>query len=204
MNTLRNQFFLGVAVVLLSSAICYSQDIDSDFQQALNMVSVPPGLPCCRVFYDDVQEAADFFVSKHSDTATVEFLQTKIEDPNSRKLALLSLAKLAPANEAAENALYEQIYAKRHSAITAIAYLDPDGGRRIAEILFSHPGPWYVRKAAAEILVGFGAQSSLEMLKHMQPDEKDPTVKIALESAIPQLEYRLTKLPLGKQAGCHG
>ncbi len=199
MNAVGKYFYLVIAIVLLSSSICYPQDIDSDFQKALDMVSIQPGLPSCFVSYDCVEEAADFFVSKYTGTSAVELLQEKIEDPNSKRLALLSLAKLAPTNEAAESTLYEQIYGNNPGAVITVAYLDPFDGQQIAETLVSQPGPWHVRKAAVEMLVGFGDENTLRALRQMITEEKDPIVREAIELAIPQLEYKVTKVSPEKQ-----
>jgi len=143
---INKKVLLVTAIVLINSVVCYSQDIFSDFDQALAMVPEKPGWPHRITYYYDVENAANSFVSKHSDTAAVEFLQTKIQDPNSKKLALLSLAKLAATNQTAENALYQIIYEKDRRAMITIAYLDPNDGRAIAETLLVSPGPWEVRK----------------------------------------------------------
>jgi len=196
---INKKLLLVTAIVLISSAVCYSQDIFSDFDQALAMVPKQPNWPSGIMYYD-MQDAANNFISKHSSTVAVEFLQTKIQDPNSKKLALLSLAKLAATNQTAENALYQIIYEKDRRAMITVAYLDPNDGRRIAETLFLNPGPAGLRKAAANMLVGFVNQNTLEMLRQMKPDEKNSVVKKALQSAIPRLEYRLTKVAPEKQA----
>ena len=139
MNAGRKRLASAIVIILLCSAVCYPQDIASDFQQALNITPEEPKWPS-GIMYCDMEEAADSVVSKHSGTSAVEFLETKIEEANSRKLVLLSLAKLAPANEAAENALYKQIYAENYGAIVPVAYLAPDDGRRIAETILKQAG----------------------------------------------------------------
>ncbi len=202
MNILRKRPFPAVAIVLLCFAVCYSQDIASDFAQALEMVPQQAKWPSGIMLYD-VQSAADSFISKYSGTEAVEFLKSKIEDPNSRKLALLSLAKLAASNEAAESAIYDVVHSRsrfRRDAITAIAYLAADNGRRIAQNLLSQPGSRKVRKPAVDMLVRLGDPNTLQMLKQMLPQEKNSFVKKALESAIPQLQYRLAQVPATEQA----
>ncbi len=202
MNILRKEIFQTITVVLMCSAICYSQNITSDFAQALEKIPQQPKWPSGIMFYD-VQDAVDSFISMHSNTETVRFLQNKIQDQNSRKLALLSLAKLAASNEAAESVLYDLIHSQSHlrqDAITALAYLEPDDGRRIAENLLNQPGPYEARKPAVDILIRIGDQDTLDMLKQMQPEEESSVVRKALELAIPLLEYRLTEVALDKQA----
>ena len=174
--------------------------IESDFHQALQMLREKPLWPNGIMYYD-MQNEADSFIGKYKDSSAVEFLQTKIEDPNSRKLALLMLAKLAPVNPVAEIALYEVIYGNfRRDAVTAIAYLDPNDGRPIAETIISHIGPLEVRTAAVEMLIGLGDHNTLKLFEQIVIDEKQFPVKNALESAIIQLEYRLTQIPPDEQS----
>jgi len=203
MSTVRKKLGPPIVIVLLCCAVCSSQDIASDFDQALAMLPEEPKWPSGIMYYD-MQDAANSFVSKHADISAVEFLETKMEDPISTKLVLLSLAKLASANETAENTLYRQIYRNksiiRRHATTVIAHLDPNDGRRIAETLLTQAGPWEVRRPAVDMLVGLGDKCTLEMLKQMKPDEKYLIVKKALEAAIAELEYRLTQVPPDKQA----
>jgi len=199
MKTLARRFLLAIMFTALSSAICHSQDIALDFDQALAMLPEQPKWPNGIMYYD-MQDAAESFITKHSDASAVEFLKARIENVNSRKLGSLCLAKLAPANEAAENALYEQIYGKYPGAIVAIAYLHPDDGRRIAETFLIQPGPWHVRRAAVDMLVGLGNENTIEMLKQVLPHEEHRLVKKGLMSAIVQIEYRLTKVAPDEQA----
>jgi hypothetical protein len=181
-------------------SVCYSQDIALDFEKALGAIPAKAKWPSGIMYYD-MQDAADSFVNKHKGASAVEFLRTKIEDPNSRKLALLMLTKLAPVNPVAESALYEVIYGNfRRDAVTAIAYLDPNDGRSIAETIISQSGPWQVRRAAVEILIGLGDHNTLKLFEQMVLDEKQPPIKDALKSAIIQLEYRLTQIPPDEQS----
>jgi hypothetical protein len=108
MNSFGKKFLAEIMFIMLISAICCSQDIDSDFQQALNMVPMEPKWPSGIMYYD-MQEAAGSFINRHSGASAVEFLKTKIEDPTSRKLAILSLTKLATTNRTAEEILYNII-----------------------------------------------------------------------------------------------
>jgi len=203
MNVVRKRLFPVVAAVLLSSAVCHSQDIGSDFQQALNMIPKDPIWPSGIMYYD-MQEAADAFVSKYSGAPAIGFLQARVQDPNADKLALLCLAKLAATDSKAEEALYEAIYAKdpyfQPSAVTVIGYLEPDHGRRVAEKFLNRPGSTIVRCAVADLLGGLGDQNTLEVLKQMQPGEEDHCVEEHIESAIANLEYRLTEVPPAQQA----
>jgi hypothetical protein len=185
---------------LLCCPVCYSQDTGSDFQQALAMVPEQPIWPSGIMYYD-MGAAADSFVDKHSGVSAVEFLQTEIQKPDARRLALLCLAKLAPAGEAAEAAFYHALYGKFGTeAVIAIAYLDPDDGRPIAESLVSQPGPWEVRRAAVEMLIGLGDDQTLEMFEQLIIHEEQVPIKKALERAIIPLKHRLTEVAPDKQA----
>jgi len=99
-----------------------------DFQQALDMVPEEPKWPSGIMYYD-MQDAVDSFVGKHSDPATVSFLQTKMEDPRFARLALFCLAQLAPKDQNAKKVLYEQIDRRNSAAIVTIAYLHPADAR---------------------------------------------------------------------------
>ena|GEM_PF-3628293 len=108
---LRNRRLLSTIVLsALWCSACWPQDIASDFQQAFQTVRQKAG--GLRVFlsFHDVNEAATGFVAVHSGTAAAEFLQSRVADPDTGKLALLCLAKLAAANKAAEDALVSLIY----------------------------------------------------------------------------------------------
>lgn len=154
------------------------------------------------MYYDMVQVANDL-ISKYNDDTAAGFLQNKLEDPNSRKLALLSLAKLTVSNKAAENAMYDAIYVKKadvqKDAVTAIAYMDFRNARSFCETLLRKAGTWKVRKPAVEILVALGDQDTLKLFEEMQLYENNSFVRKAIESAIPQLQYRLTQVPPDKQ-----
>lgn len=151
MNTLSEKSFVVAVITLLGSAVCYSQDIALDFQQALEVVPKHPKWPNGIMFYD-IQDAVDSLISKHSGAGAVAFLETQVEDQNSRKrkLALLALAKLAATSQAAEKALCRQVDAPRwtirRDAVIAVAYLDRKDGRRIAETLLAQPGPQDARR----------------------------------------------------------
>lgn len=200
MNTLLNRVCVTTATFLLLMSVCYSQDIAIDFEKALEAIAAKSKWPSGITYYD-MQKEADSFTSKYRDSSAVEFLQTKIEDPNSRKLALLILTKLAPVNPVAESALYEVIYGNfRRDAVTAIAYLDPNDGRPIAETIISHIGPLEVRTAAVEMLIGLGDHNTLKLFEQIVLDEKQFPVKNALKLAIIRLEYRLTQIPPDEQS----
>jgi len=198
---INKKLLLVTAIVLINSVVCYSQDIVSDFDQALAMVPEYPLWPSGIMYYD-MQDAANSFISKHNDISTVEFLKAKIEDPNSRKLALLSLAKLAASEPVAERTLQEIIHGQprfRREALTAIAYLQPADGRRIAAGLLARTDSWRLRIAIIEAMVGLGDQHTLEVLKQMRGTEHQGLVKRALESAIDQIGHRLTQVPHDRQ-----
>jgi hypothetical protein len=200
MNIVRKGLFAVVAAVLLGSAICHSQDIGSDFQQALAMVPQEPRWTSGIMYYD-MQDAADAFVGKYADSPPVGFLEAQIQEPHTRKLALLCLAKLAPVTEAAQAAFYDVLYGKFGTqAVTAIAHLEPGAGRPIAETLVSQPGPWEVRKAAVELLVGLGDHDTLEMFQQLVVHEQQGFVKKALARAIIPLKHRLTHVAPREQA----
>jgi hypothetical protein len=107
---------------------------------------------------------------------------------------------MAVANERALTIFRAQMHDSIGDAVIAISYMDTNAARPIAEGLLGQIELWYVRKAAADILVGFGNGHSLEMLKEICITEKDLMIKKALESAAIQLEYRLTKIPAERQA----
>lgn len=198
MDAYKKMLFIAVAIVFICSIVCYPQDIVLDFEQSLETALVQhKGL---GVTYWDLEGAADNFISKHSEASTAEFLETKIQDPNSRKMALLILAKLAGTNESALTIFRAQMHDSIGDAVIAISYMDTNAARPTAETLLGQLEPWYVRKAAADILVGFGNGHTLEMLKEICLTEKDLMIKKALESAAIQLEYRLTKIPEERQA----
>jgi hypothetical protein len=96
MNVLMKKLVpAGAVAILACAAACLSQDIASDFQQALDTVPEQPKWPSGIMYYD-VQKAADSLIEKHKDASTLEFLRAKLEgDLRSKKLALLSLARLA-------------------------------------------------------------------------------------------------------------
>jgi hypothetical protein len=203
MKTLRIGFSPVVIVFLLCLRVCNSQDFASDFQKALDIVSKQAKWPSGIMYYLDMEDATDFFVSKYIDSSTVAFLESKIQDPNSQKLGLLCLAKLTQISDVAKTALYQIIYNSPQSqrdAVTVIAYIDPNTSRPIAEKLLMQSGPWRIRVPACQMLIGLGDQSTLDLLKQLVADEKNFYVKQALESAIAQLEYRLTQVPPAKQA----
>lgn len=124
MNTFARQLWISIIVIGLCSQLCSCQDMALDFEQALAMVPSQPRWPNGIMYYD-MEDAVDSFVSKHSDPATVSFLQTKMEDPRFARLALFCLAKLAPKDHNAEKTPYEQIDRSNSAAIVTIAYLHP-------------------------------------------------------------------------------
>jgi hypothetical protein len=198
MYAYKKIIFWAIAIVFICSIVCHSQDIVLDFEQSLETaLKQHKGM---GVTYWDLEGAADNFISKHTGGSTAEFLETKIHDPNSRKLAILILAKMAGANERALTIFRAQMHDSIGDAVIAISYMDTNAARPIAEGLLGQIELWYVRKAAADILVGFGNGHSLEMLKEICITEKDLMIKKALESAAIQLEYRLTKIPAERQA----
>ena len=201
MNTLLNRVCVTTATFLLLMSVCYSQDIAIDFEKALEAIAAKSKWPS-RIMYYDVEDAAEFFVSKYSDSSTVAFLESKIQDPNCQKLGLLCLAKLAQVSDVAQTALYQIIYNSPHSqrdAVTVIAYVDPNTARTIAETLLTQSGALRIRVPACQMLIGLGDQSTLDLLKHILADEENRYVKESVASAIPQLEYRLTRVPPEKQ-----
>ena len=78
------------------SAICYCEDIESDVDQALGVVPKEPKWPNGIALYD-VQDAANSFVNQHRSVSAVEFLQTKLDDPNSREQTLLFFRRMRRA-----------------------------------------------------------------------------------------------------------
>ncbi len=137
MNIYTKKLLLSVSLILLCSVVCCSGDRDADFQSALRMASDESR----GISLYNAESAADYFVGKHSGASAVGFAKAKINDPKSRKLALLILAKMAAVNEAGESSFYEAINAKNQDAMTAVAYLDPVNGRRIAETLLDKSKP---------------------------------------------------------------
>ena len=128
MHTFARQFWISIIVIGLCSQLCLCQDMALDFEQALAMVPSQPRWPNGIMYYD-MEDAVDSFVSKHSDPATVSFLQTKMEEPRFARLALFCLAKLAPKDQNAKKILYEQIHGRYPTAVVAIAYLHPADAR---------------------------------------------------------------------------
>ena len=198
-----NMCFLVIVFAISFCSICFSQDIALDFDQAVHSLPRETTRRHRAPRYFDMEDAANGFVAKHRGQSAVDFLEAKIEEPSSRKPALLSLAKLAPTDPAAESALYRAVYGGspvvQVDAVTAIAYLDPKDGRRITEALLTRPGSWHVRRTAVDMLVGLGNHNTLEMLKEMQREQESANIKKSFESAISQLEYRLTQVPANKQ-----
>ena len=202
MNTLAMKSFLCVVIILLFSSICYPQDLASDFQQALNTVPEHPKWPS-GIMYCDMQGAADSFIDKHKDAATLEFLRAKLEgDLRPTKLALLSLAKLAASEPAADDILRDIIQGQprfSQDALTAIAYLDPADARRIAEGLLASTDSRRLRRTLIGALVGLGNSDTLKMLEQVRASESHSLVRKALELAIDQLKHRLTEVPHDRQ-----
>jgi hypothetical protein len=85
-------------------------------------------------------------------------------------------------------------------ALTAIAYLGPADGRRIAESLLATTDSRRLRVCVIEALVGLGDGDTLKMLEQVRASERHSLVRKALESAVDQLEYRLTQVPHDSQA----
>jgi hypothetical protein len=166
------RYFLAAVFAGACCSVCRAQTqgksetIVADFERAVRTVQEQPKWPS-GTMYSDMEGAANDFVRKHSGSSALDVLQDKIKgNRKPRKLALLVLAKLAVADEAAEEVfLHGAIYGKNRlvaqEAVIAVAYLDPADGRGIAEKLMTEPGPWEVRKAAVEMLVGLGDEHTL-------------------------------------------
>lgn len=199
------KMFLAVLVstvsfcgVCLGGAAGKSGDMATDFNQAFEAVLQQPGRSQ-RLMYHDFQSAAEDFVSKHSDIAAIEFARAKITDAKLGKLALLIVAKLAPDNQAAKEILFDEIHGRNPRALIAIAYLDPNDGRPLAESLLADTGTPGVHKAAVDMLIGMGNERTLNILRRVATSEKRPFVIQALNSAVRRLEHRLTNVPMNKQ-----
>lgn len=102
---ISKRFLLGIAFVMSFSSLCYSQDIASDFEQVLGALREKAARPRRNLYYYDMEDAVNALVAKHKGPSAVEFLEEKIGEPNSRKLALICLAGLVATDKAAEDAL---------------------------------------------------------------------------------------------------
>jgi len=175
--------------IVLCCAACFAEDTAVDYER---LFAECTGLA-------DVSAAADRFVSTCNDAAAIAFLQTKADDPNSAKLALVSLAKIAAGDQSAKGVLYDYIYGKQPSAVVMLAYLEPQGCRDLAEPLLVQDGPVEIRAAAAEMLGAAGDTAALEMLKNLREPEKNWIVKKSIELAIRDLQHKLANVPVIEQ-----
>ena len=181
---------LVVISVLICCTFCYAQETTVD---------------CSRLFDEhmknkDLSAAADQFISSCNDAEAIAFLQGRIGDPNSSKLAMISLAKLAPTSQAAKDVLYDSIYAGNGSGMEALGYLEPDMCGILAKPLLIQSGVLEVRKPAAEILGATGDATTVEMLKTARYTTGEKSrLRRAIDSAITKLQYKLASVPFEEQ-----
>lgn len=201
MNTVK-KIHIGVTVIILfCQMISFSQNINLDFEQSIAKHRKEPGKRQ-MMMSDDMQNSAEMFVNKHTGPKTIEFLKTKIQNPRTRKPALLSLVKLKAADVLSEIVLTPELYEKYGTeTFVAIAYLPPDMANRIAEELVRRPGLWRARNHAVGMLSGIGDEDTLSMLKKIVAEEelRPPKFKKRIEAGIKNIEYRLTKVEPGKR-----
>jgi len=183
----------GIKMIVIGIFICctlsYAQDT---------------GIDCAQLFDECVKEknlsvAADRFINLYNDADSIVFLHSKIEDPNSSKLAMISLAKLAVNKQSARDILYDSIYTKNGQGIEAIGYLEPVACRTLVEPLLERQDNVEVRKDATEILGAVGDVGTLNVLEALRLSEKSRMVQRAINSAIEILQYKVTNVPLEEQ-----
>jgi len=181
---------LGIVNVLVCCAFCHAQDTTIDY---------------AHIFADcmknkDMSAASDTFVATCNDAEAVAFLQGRIGDPNSSKLAMIGLAKLARTSQTATDILYDTIYARNGSGIEVLGYLEPDACGTLAEPLLTQAGALEVRKPAAEVLGAAGNAATVERLKAVRSTTGEKSrLRKAIDSAIAKLQYKLANVPLTEQ-----
>jgi len=184
-----------VLVLVLGNGVCYSQDVESDFNEVLGAIPQPKKA-ANDVKYWDVEKAAEDFITRHADANAVALLQARAEDPNSRKLALMSLAKLAATDQSAKDALYGRIYEERSDAILTLTYLSPEQGRNLAEDILIREAPVNVRWSAIGVLGCCGDVQTLDMFRQLVAEETNSLLRKAIELAISKMEYKLANSAL--------
>ena len=195
---LTSCYILSISSVLFSNHCYAAAEIGSDFDRVLAATPKRQGWSG-EVMFNDLKESAHALVTEYPGETMVPFLKARIINPAERKIAMLGLAKLATTDTSAKDALNELIYTRQYQirwdALTAITYLPQEDALLMTKTLLAEPGPWEVRKRAAEMLVGLGDDSTLTFLTDIYKTEDNRIVKSAIESAIAHLEYRLENAP---------
>ena len=194
-NKIKDRICVVALVLVLGCGVCYSQDVESDFDQLFGGIPQPEKA-ANDVKYWDVEKAGEDFISRHSDANAVALLQARAEDPNSRKLALMSLAKLAVTDQSAKDALYSRIYEQRSDAILTLAYLNPEQSRILAEDILTREGPMGVRRNAIAILGCCGDLKTFEMISQLALEEGNSLLKKAMEAGVAKLGHKLANSAL--------
>lgn len=203
MNTERKTFIVALIVALAGSIACFSQDLNSTFGQALAQARSGKSQSAKSMMFDDFKQASELTIGSHTGPETVRFLKMKAEEPSSRKLALLSLARLGADDAITEIALAPRAYKKYgREPVLAAAFLPNVKGRRVAEALVSRSDSWRIRELSAELLLGLGDASTVSMLRELVADGdlKPPRLEKVVASTIINLEHRVTQVPPGRRA----
>jgi len=199
MNTSKRNILLVWIVLGMFPVLCLSQDMVQDFYRGVEASTAKFEENWIRASYSDFEQAADRLVQRYTDASSIEFLKSKTQDRKSKRLALLTLAKIAVQNKDAENALYEEIQGRNPGAIAAIAYIEPQESLRMAETLLLNASSRSTRRSAARILVAYGDEESLGLLEEATVREPMKVNREKLEAAISELQHKLFEVPAEQQ-----